>query len=156
MKNKGVQELLDAINAYLPSPKEREVMAHDIFETEVQLGCDPKLPTVAMAFKTVVEKFGQLTFVRVYQGSLSKGETLVNARTGKSIRFGRLVRIHAGQRQDLDTAIAGDIIGVFGVNCYSGDTFVQRGFDARLETFVVADPVIQISIAPEKLSLIHI
>ena len=96
MKNKGVQELLDAINAYLPSPKEREVKAYDISETEVQLGCDPKLPTVAMAFKTVVEKFGQLTFVRIYQGSLSKGETLVNVRTGKSIRFGRLVRIHAG------------------------------------------------------------
>jgi len=150
MKNKGVQELLDAINAYLPSPKEREVVAYDISETEVQLGCDPKLPTVAMAFKTVVEKIGQLTFVRIYQGSLSKGETLVNVRTGKPIRFGRLVRIHAGQHQDLDTATAGDIIGVFGVDCYSGDTFAQRGFDARLETFVVADPVIQISIAPQK------
>ena len=134
MKNKGVQELLDAINAYLPSPKEREVMAYDISETEVQLGCDPKLPTVAMAFKTVVEKIGQLTFVRIYQGSLSKGETLVNVRTEKPIRFGRLVRIHADQHQDLDTATAGDIIGVFGVDCYSGDTFAQRGFDARLET----------------------
>ena len=150
MKNKGVQEVLDAINAYLPSPIEREVIAHDITEREVQLECDSDLPVVAMVFKTVVEKFGQLTFMRVYQGSLAKGETLVNVRTGKPIRFGRLVRVHAGQREDLDVAVAGDIIGVVGIDCYSGDTFAKRGFDARLETFVVADPVIELSIAPKK------
>jgi len=148
-KNKGVQEVLDAITAYLPSPKEREVIAYDISENEVQLECESERPLVAMAFKTVVEKFGQLTFLRVYQGTLQKGAQIVNVRTGKPTRFGRLVRIHADKREDLDTACSGDIVGVVGIDCFSGDTFADRGFDARLETFVVADPVIQLSIAPQ-------
>ena len=148
-KNKGVQEVLDAITEYLPSPKERKVIAHDISENEVQLECESNRPLVAMAFKTVVEKFGQLTFLRIYQGTLRKGNPIVNVRTGKPIRFGRLVRIHSDKREDLDVAYSGDIVGVVGIDCYSGDTFADRGFDARLETFVVADPVIQLSIAPE-------
>jgi elongation factor G len=148
-KNKGVQAVLDAITEYLPSPKERKVIAHDISENEVQLECESDLPLVAMAFKTVVEKFGQLTFLRVYQGTLQKGTQIVNVRTGKPIRFGRLVRMHADKREDLDIAYPGDIVGVVGIDCFSGDTFADRGFDARLETFVVADPVIQLSIAPK-------
>ena len=148
-KNKGVQEVLDAITGYLPSPKEREVIAHDISENELQLECESDRPLVAMAFKTVVEKFGQLTFLRVYQGTLQKGTQIVNVRTGKPIRFGRLVRIHADKREELEIAYPGDIVGVVGIDCYSGDTFADRGFDARLETFVVADPVIQLSIAPK-------
>jgi len=122
-KNKGVQEVLDAITAYLPSPKEREVIAHDISENELQLECESDRPLVAMAFKTVVEKFGQLTFLRVYQGTLEKGAQIVNVRTGKPIRFGRLVRIHADKREDLNVAYPGDIVGVVGIDCYSGDTW---------------------------------
>ena len=148
-KNKGVQEVLDAITGYLPSPKEREVIAHDISENELQLECESDRPLVAMAFKTVVEKFGQLTFLRVYQGTLQRGIQIINVRTGKPIRFGRLVRIHADKREELEIAYPGDIVGVVGIDCYSGDTFADRGFDARLETFVVADPVIQLSIAPK-------
>ena len=148
-KNKGVQEVLDAITGYLPSPKEREVIAHDISENELQLECESDRPLVAMAFKTVVEKFGQLTFLRVYQGTLQRGTQIINVRTGKPIRFGRLVRIHADKREELEIAYPGDIVGVVGIDCYSGDTFADRGFDARLETFVVADPVIQLSIAPK-------
>ena len=148
-KNKGVQEVLDAITAFLPSPKEREVFAHDISNKPVLLQCGGDRPLVAMAFKTVVEKFGQLTFLRVYQGTLQKGAQVVNVRTGKPTRFGRLVRIHADKREDLETAYPGDIVGVVGIDCYSGDTFSDRGFDARLETFVVAQPVIQLSIAPK-------
>lgn len=148
-KNKGVQEVLDAITAFLPSPPEREVIAHDSSANEVQLQCDPDLPLVAMAFKTVVEKFGQLTFLRIYQGTLQQGAQVVNVRTGKPTRFGRLVRIHADQQEDLETANPGDIVGVVGIDCYSGDTFSDRGFDARLETFVVAEPVIQLAIAPK-------
>lgn len=147
-KNKGVQEVLDAITDYLPSPQEREVIAHDISNNELQLECESDRPLVAMAFKTVVEKFGQLTFLRVYQGTLQKGTQVVNVRTGKPIRFGRLVRIHADKREDLDLAFPGDIVGVVGIDCYSGDTFADSGFDARLETFVVAEPVLQLSIAP--------
>ena len=148
-KNKGVQEVLDAITAFLPSPKEREVIAHDISRNEVQLQCDSERPLVAMAFKTVVEKFGQLTFLRIYQGTLQKGAQVVNVRTGKPTRFGRVVRIHADKREDLETAYPGDIVGVVGIDCYSGDTFSIRGFDARLETFDVAEPVIQLAIAPK-------
>ena len=148
-KNKGVQEVLDAITEYLPSPKEREVIAHDISENELQLECESDRPLVAMAFKTVVEKFGQLTFLRVYQGTLQKGTQIINVRTGKPIRFGRLLRIHADKREELEIAYSGDIVGVVGIDCYSGDTFADRSFDARLETFVVADPVIQLSIAPK-------
>jgi len=120
-KNKGVQEVLDAITAYLPSPKEREVIAHDISDNQLQLECE---------------------------SDRQKGAQIVNVRTGKPIRFGRLVRIHADKREDLDVAFPGDIVGVVGIDCYSGDSFADRGFDARLETFVVADPVIQLSIAP--------
>ena len=148
-KNKGVQEVLDAITAFLPSPNEREVIAHDISNNQVQLQCSSDRPLVAMAFKTIVEKFGQLTFLRIYQGTLQKGAHGVNVRTGKPIRFGRLLRIHSDKREDIETAHPGDIIGVVGIDCYSGDTFAQHGFDARLETFVVADPVIRLSIAPE-------
>jgi len=148
-KNQGVQEVLNAINAYLPAPHQRKVVADDSNKNQVQLQCDAHLPVVAMAFKTVVEKFGQLTFLRVYQGTLKKGASVVNVRTGKPIRLGRLVRIHAAQREDLDIAFPGDIVGVVGIDCFSGDTFADRGCDVQLETFVVADPVVQLAIAPK-------
>ena len=148
-KNKGVQKVLDAITEYLPSPKEREVIAYDNSKNEIELSCESDRPLVAMAFKTVDDKFGQLTFLRVYQGTLQKGTQITNVRTGKPVRFGRLVRIHADKREDVDVAFPGDIVGVVGIDCYSGDTFSDRGFDAQLETFVVADPVIQLSIAPK-------
>lgn len=147
-KNKGVQEVLDAITDFLPSPKEREVIAHDQLENAVQLQTDPEGPLVAMAFKTVVEKYGQLTFLRVYQGTLQKGAQVMNVRTGKPTRIARLVRVHANKQEDLESAEAGDIVGAVGIDCFSGDTFTDRGFDARLETFVVAEPVIQLAIAP--------
>ena len=149
MKNKGVQEVLDAINTYLPSPLDRKVIAHDISENEVQLECDADRAAVAMAFKTVVEKFGQLTFVRIYQGSLKKGDQVVNVRTGKVVRLGRLARVHAGEREDIDFASAGDIAGIVGIDCYSGDTFAKRGLDVKLESFEVAEPVVELSIAPK-------
>ena len=133
-KNKGVQELLDAVTHYLPAPEDREVYANDnnihTGQTEVhrlRLSHSSDAPTVAMAFKTVTESFGQLTFLRIYQGRIRKGDTLNNSRTSRSVRFSRLVRIHAGQRQDIDEAIAGDIVGVVGVDCASGDTFNGNG-----------------------------
>jgi elongation factor G len=83
-----------------------------------------------MAFKTVVESFGQLTYTRVYQGKIVKGQTYVNARTGRSVRFGRLVRMHANDREDIDFGEAGDIIAIVGVDCASGDTFTSEGLTA--------------------------
>lgn len=128
-RNVGVQCVLDAVNNFLPDPSERRIDATPIGEqysaskrSIVQLSSDPRRPTVAMAFKTVVESFGLLTFLRVYQGQIERGQTLRNARTGKSVRIGRLVRIHAGSREEIDLAVAGEIVGVFAVDYYSGDT----------------------------------
>lgn len=107
-------------------------------------------PLVAMAFKTVVESFGQLTYTRVYQGKIVKGQSYINARTGRLIRFGRLVRMHSNDREDIDLAEAGDIVAVVGVDCASGDTFTAEGMHLSLENIFVANAVIRLSIEPKK------
>jgi elongation factor G len=174
-KNKGVQELLDGVLAYLPSPDDRQIEAIDLSgeakvaekeeESEEQessvakvaaagprkpLTTNPNDPLVCMAFKTVVETFGQLTYCRVYQGAIVKGESYTNQRTGKKIRFGRLVRMHADQREDVDRAEAGDIVAVVGVDCASGDTFCGHGINVALESIFVPEPVLRLSIEPLK------
>lgn len=157
-RNKGIQPLLDAVVDYLPSPLDREVSAIDLnqphedgedFERS-KLTTDTSAPMVAMAFKTVVEAFGQLTYFRIYQGQITKGESYVNTRTGKKVRFGRLLRMHADQREELDEAGAGDIMAVVGVDCASGDTFCGDGVEYALENIFVPDPVIRLSIEPLK------
>ena len=163
-KNKGVQPLLDAVCSYLPSPLERDVTAIDVTATEkakkdlepgetaepvtTVLSHSPDEPLVAMAFKTVVEQFGQLTYFRVYQGTLSKGQTCINTRTSQKVRFGRLVRMHANDREDIEAATAGDIVAVVGVDCASGDTFCAGNLDYALENIFVPEPVIRLSVEP--------
>jgi len=155
-KNKGVQELLDGVEFYLPSPLDRDMSALDVSSLEeegaepkrVPLSKNPDDPLVCMAFKTVVEQFGQLTYTRIYQGTIKKGETYTNARTGQATRFGRLVRMHSNDREDLDEAGPGDIIAVVGMDCASGDTFLGDGINVTLENIFVADPVIRLSIEP--------
>ena len=156
-KNVGVQEVLEAIASYLPSPCDREVQADDHRQvkddaspTKVRLSTNDDKPTVAMAFKTVVEKYGQLTFLRVYQGRIEKGATLNSTRTGKSVRFGRLVRLHSDKREEVDVACAGDIVGVLGIDCASGETFAASGMRVSMENIVAAPPVMRLSIAPER------
>lgn len=157
-KNKTVQEALDAVTMYLPCPTDVEVEANDNDQDadedgnvpKVKLSNNDKDPMVAMAFKTVVEAFGQLTYMRIYQGQIKKGESYINARTGNSVRFGRLVRMHADDREEIDVAGAGDIIAVVGVDCASGDTFLGDGVNYSLENIFVADPVIRLSIEPAK------
>ena len=159
-KNKGVQEALDAVTMYLPCPTDREVYANDnskdaVLDDEghapqVLLSNNDKDPMVAMAFKTVVETFGQLTYMRLYQGVMKKGESYLNARTGQSVRVGRMVRMHANDREDIEFGGAGDIIAVVGVDCASGDTFLSPGQELSLENIYVADPVIRLSIEPAK------
>lgn len=157
-KNKTVQEALDAVTMYLPCPTDVEVFANDNSQpvdeegkpARVKLTNNDKDPMVAMAFKTVVEAFGQLTYMRIYQGKIKKGDSYVNARTGNSVRFGRLVRMHANDREEIDEAGAGDIMAVVGVDCASGDTFLGDGVEYSLENIFVADPVIRLSIEPAK------
>ncbi len=162
-KNKGVQELLDAVTYFLPSPLDREIsamdneMKHPVGETpadpnwnRVKLRASPDLPLVCMAFKTVVEQYGQLTYTRIYQGKIVKGDSYINSRTGKRVRFGRLVRMHANDREDVDVAEAGDIVALVGVDCASGDTFCQEGINYSLESIFVPDAVIRLSIEPMK------
>ena len=149
-KNKGVQPLMDAICAYLPSPLDRQYFArnHDNEGAELPLTCDPDAPAVAMAFKIVDETFGQLTYTRIYQGSLVKGSQYRNARTNKMQRVGRIVKMHADDREDVDAAVAGDIVALVGVDCASGDTFCDQSLNVSLESIFVADPVISLSIHP--------
>ena len=151
-RNKGVQSLLDAICRYLPSPLDREIFAKDHANrgAEVPLAPDPDAPLVAMAFKLVEEPFGQVTFVRIYQGTLSKGSFYFNTRQRKRTRISRILRIHADQKEDIDSASAGDIVAVMGIECATGDTYCSEGTDLSLESIFAAEPVIDLSIQPVK------
>ncbi|MCH2203765.1 MAG: elongation factor G [Fuerstiella sp.] len=159
-KNKAVQEAMDAVTMYLPCPSDVEVFANDNsrkaeldedgMPPRIKLSNDKNDPLVAMAFKTVVESFGQLTYMRIYQGSMKKGQSYINARTGQSVRVGRIVRMHADDREDIDAGDAGDIVAVVGVECASGDTFLSSGLELSLENIYVAEPVIRLSIEPLK------
>ena len=112
------------------------------------LAADPDKPTVAMAFKIVEDPYGTLTFMRIYQGSFSKGGTYYNQRNGRKERFSRIVRMHADQREDLDSAAAGDIVAVLGVDAASGDTYASEYPYCTLQSMYVPEPVIKVAIAP--------
>jgi elongation factor G len=149
-KNKGVQLLMDAVCVYLPSPLDRIAFArdHDNEGAETPLAGDPDAPAVAMAFKITDESFGQLTYTRVYQGRIEKGQHYRNARTNRKQRIGRIVRMHANDREDVADAGPGDIVALVGVDCASGDTFCGDGVNYSLESIFVAVPVISLSITP--------
>ena len=149
-KNKGVQLLMDAVCEYLPSPLDRSAFArdHDNEGAETPLASDPEAPAVAMAFKITDESFGQLTYTRVYQGRIVKGQHYRNARTNRKQRIGRIVQMHANDREDVAAAGPGDIVALVGVDCASGDTFCGDGLNYSLESIFVADPVISLSITP--------
>jgi len=149
-RNKGIQPLLDAVCAYLPSPLDRVATArdHNNAGAEVPLSCDPDQPLVAMVFKIVDESFGQLNYTRIYQGKIAKGMQVRNARTNKIVRIGRIVRMHANDREEITEAGPGDIVALLAVDCASGDTFCGEGINYSLESIFVADPVISLSIVP--------
>jgi len=149
-KNKGVQPLMDAVCDFLPSPMDRSYFArdHDNAGTETPLASDPDAPLVAMVFKITDESFGQLSYVRVYQGRIGKGQQFRNARTNRMLRVGRIVRMHANDRADISDAGPGDIIALLAVDCASGDTICGEGINYSLESIFVADPVISLSITP--------
>ncbi len=147
-KNKGVQPLLDAITRYLPDPTEVVNEALDLGKDEATtvLTADPGAPLVALAFKLEETRFGQLTYIRIYQGSLRKGDTIVNRRTGKDVRVGRLVRMHASEMEDITESHGGNIVALFGIDCASGDTFTSDKINVAMTSMHVPDPVIHLTI----------
>ena len=149
-KNKGVQPLLDAVVRYLPSPLESPIkaLAHDDPHKDVLLTPDPVKPLVGMGFKIVEDSYGTLTFMRVYQGTINKGESYFNQRTGRKERFSRIVRMHADQREDIDSAESGDIVAVLGLDAASGDTYCSKYPYCTLESMFVPEPVIKVAVAP--------
>ena len=150
-KNKGVQPLLDGITELLPCPTDidNHALNMEADETSVLLATDKDKPLVALAFKLEDGPFGQLTYIRVYQGSIGKGDTIINIRTGKKVKVGRVVRIHADQMEDIDGISAGYIGALFGIDCASGDTFAAPGISLTMTSMYVPDPVISLAITAE-------
>lgn len=151
-QNKGVQTLLDGVCAYLPSPKEvvNYALDRDNNEAKVQIYPDPNEPLLMIAFKLEDGRFGQLTYMRIYQGRIKKGDVIYNARDGKKIKVPRLVRMHASEMHDIEEAIAGDIIAMFGVECASGDTFTDGRLNYTMESMFIPVPVVELSVAPKE------
>lgn len=147
-KNKGVQPLLDAVCRYLPGPGDATTIALDLDhdEAEVALRNVPDLPLVMLAFKLEVSRYGQLTYVRLYQGTLNRGDTIVNMRTGKRSKVGRLVRMHADEMEEIESAAAGSIAALFGIDCTSGDTFTDGQVRYTMTSMYVPAPVISLAI----------
>ncbi len=152
-KNKGVQLVLNAVVDYLPSPTEvtpqPEVDLEGV-ETGKFAIVDPDKPLRALAFKIMDDRFGALTFVRIYSGRIKKGDTILNTFTGKTERIGRMVVMHADDREEIDSAQAGDIIAIVGMkNVQTGHTLADQKNPATLEPMVFPDPVISIAISPK-------
>ncbi|XP_065887676.1 elongation factor G, mitochondrial-like [Dysidea avara] len=154
LKNKGVQPLLDAVVDYLPNPSEVPNYALDTDNNEEKVLLDPSRdgsqPFLGLAFKLEAGKFGQLTYMRVYQGAISRGSTMVNTRTRKKLRLSRLVRMHSNQMEEISEARAGDICALFGIDCHSGDSFSHsKTTSLTMESIHVPDPVISLAIHPD-------
>ena len=149
--NKGIQPLLDAVVRYLPAPNEVRNVALDLDnnEAEVELESVDNKPCVALGFKLDDGQYGQLTYTRVYQGKIKKGEELYNTRSKKRFKVGRLVRMNSAQMEDINEGCAGDIVALFGVDCASGDTFVSGGVNYSMASMYVPEPVISLSITPK-------
>ncbi|KAJ8080871.1 Elongation factor G, mitochondrial [Marasmius tenuissimus] len=150
IKNTGVQPLLDGVCAYLPNPAQSEVLAHDTSKPanspQVPLTPAANAPLVSLAFKLEEGRFGQLTYMRVYQGSLRKGQTIFNARTGKKVKLSRLARMHSNEMEDIESIGPGEICAMFGVECSTGDTFTDGSTSYSMTSMYVPEPVISLAI----------
>ena len=153
-KNKGVQPLLDGVLSYLPSPLELENVALDASKDEerVVLRGLPEDSLVALAFKLEDGRYGQLTYMRIYQGSLKKGDVITNVATGKKVKVPRLVRMHSDEMEDVPEVRSGEIAALFGVDCSSGDTFTS-GSKLSMESMRIPEPVMSLAIEPKEKSM---
>ncbi|TMW97665.1 hypothetical protein EJD97_005174 [Solanum chilense] len=149
-KNKGVQTLLDGVLNYLPCPVEVSNYALDQTKDEekVTLTGNPSGPLVALAFKLEEGRFGQLTYLRIYEGVIRKGDFIINVNTGKKIKIPRLVRMHSNEMEDIQEAHAGQIVAVFGVDCASGDTFTDGSVKYTMTSMNVPEPVMSLAVSP--------
>ena len=150
-KNKGVQNVLNAVVKYLPNPTEVKPQPEidlEGNETGEVATVDPDKPFRALAFKIMDDRYGALTFTRIYSGTVKKGDSVLNTFTGKTERIGRIVEMHADSREELDSAQAGDIVAFLGMkNTQTGHTLADEKNPATLEPMVFPDPVISIAIA---------
>jgi elongation factor G len=146
--NKGVQVLLDGVCNFLPDPREVENVALDLSKGEepLVLESNPDKPLVMLAFKLEDGRYGQLTYVRIYQGKLKKDDFIVNSRNGKKVKVGRLVRMHADDKEEITDTGAGDICALFGIDCNSGDTFTDGTVNYAMTSMFVPSPVISVAI----------
>lgn len=153
IKNTAVQPMLDGVCAYLANPAEGTVTAHDTTQPAsappVPLVPASDAPLVGLAFKLEEGRFGQLTYMRVYQGTLKKGGIIYNARTGKKVKVPRLVRMHSNEMEDIESIGPGEICAIFGVECSSGDTFTDGSTSFSMTSMFVPEPVISLAIKPE-------
>ena len=151
LADKSVQPMLDGVCDYLPNPSEVENLAMDQRRKEapVKLISYNSLPFVGLAFKLEESNFGQLTYIRVYQGSLRKGNYIFNARTNKKVKVPRIVRMHSNEMEDTSEIGAGEICAVFGIDCASGDTFTDGALGYSMTSMFVPEPVISLSIKPK-------
>lgn len=150
-KNVGVQPLMDAVIRYLPNPQDIINEAIDIsgdVEETVALESDVEKPAVLLAFKLEDSRYGQLTYLRIYQGTIDRNAVVINSRSGKKHKVGRLVRMHSNDMEDIEDASAGDIVAVFGLDCHSGDTFTDGNINVSMTSMFVPNPVISLSIKP--------
>jgi len=150
-KNKGIQPLLDAVTQLLPCPLDVKNQALDMNNEEqpVVISNEIDKPLVALAFKLEDGPYGQLTYIRVYQGALAKGDTIINVRTGKKVKVGRVIRMHADQMEDIESIPAGYIGALFGIDCASGDSFAAPGIRLTMTSMYVPEPVISLAIFPK-------
>ena len=150
-RNKGVQPLLDGVINFLPDPSERQNIALDLSseEAEVMLQANDQAKTVALAFKLEEGQYGQLTYVRIYQGMIRKGDELYNSRARRRFRVGRLVRMHSSSMEDIQEGNCGDIVALFGIECASGDTFCHPDLNYTMTSMYVPEPVISLAITPK-------
>jgi elongation factor G len=150
-KNKGVQPLLDGVIDYLPEPIEKQSFALDRTkdETPVEITCKDDDPLLALAFKLDETQYGQLTYMRIYQGMLKKGNYITNVNSGKKVKLARIVRMHADDMEEIDEAGSGEVVAMFGVDCRSMDTFSDGSTDLVMSSMFVPEPVMSLAVKPK-------